>query len=351
MRLGVQPATRFATHAFSDSNSGGHQDRRSRKLPGVELVPTPASPRGAAFYISAMPQPGSGNHSEVGALKRVLVRRPEQAFGSQAKLEAEWRRLGWRACPDYKRSVAEFDGFLTKLSDHGQIAFAPEDTSLTIDSIYVRDASILTHQGMIICNMGKADRTGEPAAVMKAFTAMSVPVLGVVRAPGLLEGGDATWLTDYTLAVGRGYRTNSQGIDQVRRLLEPLGCDVIVVDLPHWNGPDDVFHLMSILSPVDTDKALVYSRLLPVVFRNRLLELNFKLIDVPDEEFESMGCNVLALAPGKVLVLAGNPLTRKLLEQAGVEVVEYVGEEISLKGLGGPTCLARPLARAPVAAN
>jgi N-dimethylarginine dimethylaminohydrolase len=220
-----------------------------------------------------------------------------------------------------------------------------------MDGLYVRDAAILTNQGMVMCNMGKPERAGEPAALMKEFAATSVPVLGVIRSPGLLEGGDAAWLGDYTLAVGRGYRTNSQGIDQLRRLLEPLGCDLFVVDLPHWNGPEDVFHLMSVISPVDADKALVYSRLLPVVFRNRLLEMNFQLIDVPDEEFESMGCNVLALAPGKALALAGNPLTRKLLEQSGVEVLEYVGEEISRKGLGGPTCLTRPLLRAPVAAN
>jgi len=287
----------------------------------------------------------------VAALKRVLVKRPEQAFISQSKLDAEWKQLGYRECPDFRKAAREHDAFVSILSEHAEIATCPEDPSVTIDSIYVRDASLLTNQGMVMCNMGKPERAPEPSALMKEFTSLSVPVVGVIRSPGLLEGGDAAWLNDYTLAVGRGYRTNSQGLDQLKRWLEPSGCDLVVVDLPHWNGPGDVFHLMSILSPVDTDKALVYSRLMPVVFRNRLLELNYKLIDVPDDEFESMGCNVLALSPGRVLALAGNPLTRRLLEQAGVEVLEYVGKEISLKGLGGPTCLTRPLLRAPVASN
>jgi N-dimethylarginine dimethylaminohydrolase len=297
-------------------------------------------------------RPGvSGNHSEVGDLKRVLVKRPEQAFVSQGKLEAEWRNLGYRGCPDFRKAVVEYEAFLSVLASHAEPVFCPHDDSATIDSIYVRDASILTHQGMVLCNMGKAERAAEPSALMKEFARAEIPMLGAIRAPGLMEGGDAVWLDEYTLAVGRGYRTNSQGIDQLKRMLAPSGCDVAIVDLPHWNGPGDVFHLMSILSPVDTDKALVYSRLLPVVFRTRLLELNYRLIEVPDEEFESMGCNVLALAPGKVLALSGNPLTRRLLEQAGVEVLEYRGEEISRKGLGGPTCLTRPLLRASVAGN
>lgn len=292
-----------------------------------------------------------GNQSEVGELKRVLVRKPEQGFVSEAKLQSEWKRLGYLECPDFSKAVKEYDTFCSILSQHAELVLCPQDDSLSIDSIYVRDAAILTNGGMILSNMGKPEREAEPAAMMKALSQFGIPTLGAVRPPGLVEGGDAVWLTEYILAVGRGYRTNTQGIEQLKRLSAPTTEELFVVDLPHWNGPGDVFHLMSILSPVDVDKALVYSRLLPVSFRTRLLELNYKLIEVPDEEFESMGCNVLALAPGKVLALAGNPLTRRLLEQEGVEVLEYVGEEISRKGLGGPTCLTRPLVRAPLPSN
>src|SRR5688500_17221600 len=104
-------------------------------------------------------------------------------------------------------------------------------------------------------------------------------------------------------------------------------------------------HLMSLLSPVDHDLAVVYSRLLPVPFREWLRDRGIHFVEVPDAEFESMGANVLALAPRRAVVLTGNPRTRAALERCGVEVVEYDGSEISIKGAGGPTCLTRPLRR------
>jgi N-dimethylarginine dimethylaminohydrolase len=163
--------------------------------------------------------------------------------------------------------------------------------------------------------------------------------------PGTLEGGDLVWLDAKTAAVGHGYRTNAEGIRQFRAIVAADGCEVIEVPLPHWDGPGDVLHLMSLLSPVDAKKLLVYSRLLAVPFRNRLLDMGFELLEVPDEEYATMAANVLALAPGTCLALAGNPRTARLLEKAGIEVLTYEGTEISAKGAGGPTCLTRPLRR------
>jgi N-dimethylarginine dimethylaminohydrolase len=163
-----------------------------------------------------------------------------------------------------------------------------------------------------------------------------------------MEGGDVVWLDDHTVAVGYGYRTDAEGILQLRTILGDLIDELIVVPLPHWRGPGDVLHLMSLVSPVDRDLAVVYSPLLPVAFRQRLVSRGFELIEVPDEEFETMGTNVLALGPRDCLMLAGNPRTRAALERAGARVLEYVGQDISVKGAGGPTCLTRPLARARV---
>jgi len=103
---------------------------------------------------------------------------------------------------------------------------------------------------------------------------------------------------------------------------------------------------MSLVSPVDRDLAVVYSPLMPVPFRELLLNRGISLVEVPDEEFASMGANVLAIGPRRVVMLKGNPITRGRLEAARVEVIEYEGEHISIKGGGGPTCLTRPLRRA-----
>jgi len=193
--------------------------------------------------------------------------------------------------------------------------------------------------------MGKGERINEPKSHLEIYTQNNIPVLGIIEAPGTLEGGDVAWLDKKTLAVGHTYRTNPEGITQLKALLEPKGIEIIVVELPHYKGKNDVFHLMSILSPVDKDLAVVYSPLMPIKFRNELLDRGFELIEVPDEEFDSMGCNVLAIAPRQCLMVAGNPKTKQLLERTGCKVTTYKGEEISIKGGGGPTCLTRPMQR------
>jgi len=167
---------------------------------------------------------------------------------------------------------------------------------------------------------------------------------GRITAPGKLEGGDLIWLDEKALAIGRGYRTNAEGVRQLRALVG-ASVEVIEVPLPHWHGQSDVMHLMSLISPIDRDLAVVYSRLLPVPFREWLLTRDVSLVEVPDEEFESMGTNVLALGPRHCLMVRGNPVTKAALERAGAAVVEYSGREISVKGAGGPTCLTRPITR------
>ena len=193
--------------------------------------------------------------------------------------------------------------------------------------------------------MGKGGRINEPQSHLEFYNQNNITILGRIESPGTLEGGDVAWLDSTTLAVGHTYRTNPKGISQLKALLEPKGIHIIVAELPHYKGKNDVFHLMSILSPVDKDLAVVYSPLMPIKFRNELLDRGFKLIEVPDEEFESMGCNVLAVAPRQCLMVEGNPKTKKLLEDAGCKVNTYKGEDISVKGGGGPTCLTRPMQR------
>jgi len=192
---------------------------------------------------------------------------------------------------------------------------------------------------------GQAAAAGRAAPQEAAFRAMGYPIAGSIAPPGRLEGGDVVWLDRRTIAVGRGYRTNEDGIAQLRALLEGSIDELIVVPLPQWRGPADVFHLMSIVSPIDRDLALVYSPLMPGSFRERLLDRGIALVEVPDGEFESMGANVLAIAPRRCLMLAGNPTTRTRLERAGAHVTVYEGDDISVKGGGGPTCLTRPLRR------
>jgi N-dimethylarginine dimethylaminohydrolase len=284
--------------------------------------------------------------SESGRLARVIVKHPREAFVDDATIAAEWQPLNFAAAPSLPAAIAEYESLLDVIRGAGaEIDFLPRDERTNLDSIYARDASVVCARGVILCRMGKRLRANEPAAQEATFRELGIPVAGAIAEPGCLEGGDVVWLDDRSVAVGRGYRTNEEGIRQFRALLGNSIDELIVVPLPHWRGPGDVLHLMSLISPVDRDLAVVYSPLLPVPFRERLLGRGYRLIEVPGEEFDSMGTNVLALAPGQCVMLEGNPRTRAALERAGASVVEYTGNEISVKGAGGPTCLTRPLAR------
>jgi N-dimethylarginine dimethylaminohydrolase len=284
--------------------------------------------------------------SETASIRTLLLKHPRQAWLDQKSIRAQWKTLRYSEEPDFGRAVAEYERFLDILRSFvADIRFLPEDGRTGLDSIYVRDAALATGAGLILCRMGKELRRGEPEAIGEFAKAAGWPVLGAIQAPGTVEGGDVVWLDDRTLAVGHGYRTNAEGIRQLKEMTADLVLDFVEVPLPHWDGPGDVLHLMSMLSPVDNGKLLVYSRLLPVPFRKRLLELGFELLEVPEAEYPAMGCNVLAMAPGKCVALAGNPRTQEVLAKAGIEVRTYEGREISAKGAGGPTCLTRPLVR------
>jgi N-dimethylarginine dimethylaminohydrolase len=286
------------------------------------------------------------SHSEFLKLKTVYIKPAENAFISNEILKYQWGELNYLSQPDFDAAKKEYNNFEDCLISSGvEIYHFPRVKSVTIDSIYCRDATIATDFGMIVCNMGKNERKNEPFSQLRAFKNNKIPVLGSIESPGTLEGGDVAWIDDKTLAVGHTYRTNDEGISQLKNLLEPNGVGIIIVDLPHYRGPSDVFHLMSIFSPVDKNLAVIYSPLMPIKFRNELIKRGFDFIEVADDEFESMACNVLALAPRKCLMLEGNPKTHKKLLASGCEVISYKGEEISLKGGGGPTCLTRPLLR------
>lgn len=283
-----------------------------------------------------------GSQSMIGPLRRVLVKRPDQAFGS-----ADPERWHYTSRPDLDEARREHDALVEILADAGaEVIGHPEPQPDRADSIFVFDPALVTDRGAVILRMGKELRRGEEAAMARRFQEIGVPILGQLEAPATAEGGDLLWLDSNTLAVGQGFRTNAEGLRQLREIL--TGIDVLPVDLPYFTGPEACLHLLSLISIVDRDLAVVYPPLMPVSFWQLLQDRGFRLVEVPEEEFPTMGPNVLALAPGRCLMLEGNPETRRRLERAGCEVTTYRGREISLKAEGGPTCLTRPIWRLPV---
>jgi dimethylargininase len=279
-----------------------------------------------------------GGQNMTGTLRRVLVR-PPRAAGF-----ATWREYGWRSKPDVGKLADEHESFCNALAAGGA-EVVPAETPLPTDpdAIYVFDPAIVSDSGAIVLRPGKEGRLVEMDAIAADFEHAGVPIAARLEAPASADGGDTIWLDESTLLVGRGYRTNDDGIQALRAALP--GVDVLAFDLPHLHGSDVVLHLLSLLSPLDDDLVVAYLPLLPVRLVQLLQELAIRIVEVPDYEFETMGANVLALAPRVALALEGNEETRKRLEEAGVDVSVYRGNEISRKGDGGPTCLTCPLLR------
>jgi arginine deiminase len=275
-----------------------------------------------------------------------VVKRPEEAFADAARMEKEWRDLRWTRSPNLRLAAEEHRQLVSALESAGaRVYLLPKDDRTNIDSLYAHDPVLMTEAGAVVLQMGKPARRGEGPAVADAMRAWDMPILGVVDGEAMAEGGDMIWLDSRTLLIGRGFRTNQRGIERISDLLKPLGVTVIPVPLPYGDGPQDVLHLMSFMSLLDGNLAVVNRRLLPVPLFELLSERGVQLIDVAEEEYMTLGCNVLAIAPRQLLMIAGNPITRERLEAAGCIVSEFEGTEICLPGAGGPTCLTRPVLR------
>ena len=274
-------------------------------------------------------------------LRRVVVKRPDAAFAVEDP--AAWN---YAARPDLEAAWAEHDALAAILAENGaEVLYHDEEQVGRADAIYVFDPVLMTERGAVVLRPGKPQRRGEEEAFERRLEQLGVPILARLFGEAQAEGGDLLRLDARTLAVGLGFRTNRAGADQLRNALAPLGIDVETFELPYLHGPRACLHLLSLISPLDDDLAVVYPPLMSVRFWNALEERSIRLVEVPEDEFPTQASNVLALAPRRGLMLEGNPVTRRRLEQAGCEVLTYRGQEISLKAEGGPTCLTLPILR------
>jgi N-dimethylarginine dimethylaminohydrolase len=279
-----------------------------------------------------------GAQSMSAPLLEVLVKRPGPAFGAAFDDPAN----GFLHPVDLEVARREHDAFVEMLASLGPRVHVLETELETPDLIYTFDPLLVTDRGAILLRPGKPNRAPEPAAIEAWTTAAGIPTLGRIEAPGTIEGGDTFWLRPDLFCIGRTLRTNSEGVAQLAYL---VGGDIRIFDVPYWHGPAQLIHLMSVISPVADDLAVVYLPLLPVGLWELLGDLGTRMIEVPDDEFTTLGCNVLAVRPGVVILADGNPKTLAALAAAGCEVHTYPATEIGLNGSGGPTCMTRPILR------
>lgn len=284
--------------------------------------------------------------SMIDKLTDVIVKHPKDAFISQEHLQENWKKFNYVSEPNYEKALEEYEEFLAILSKHVEnIYFLPKDDSVGLDSLYAHDPVKFTPKGAIILKSGKELRQSEAQVYKRFLEENNIPIIGELTGEACADGGDIIWLDDRTLAIGRGYRTNDEAIEQIREMTKDFVDEFIVVQLPHDQGEEECLHLMSFISLVDKDLAVVYSPLMPVFFRQLLIKRGIKLIEVDEKEYMNLGCNVLTLAPRVCVLPEGNPKVKEQLEQNDVTVYTYKGHEISYLGTGGPTCLTAPVRR------
>jgi dimethylargininase len=277
----------------------------------------------------------------VAPLRRVLVYPPVPPDAS-----VSWEEFGYLRPVDHAQARDEHAALRALLAEEGVEVISGEiDSGALQDAIFPFDPVIMTDAGAILCRMGKSLREREVELAAQTMADLGVPIAGRIVAPGMVEGGDCLWIDEHTLAVGRGYRTNGEGIRQLTALLAQQDVSVHAFDLPHWNGPGECLHLLSLISMVDERLAVVHKPLMAVALVELLAERGIELVEIPVEEFVSQGCNVLAVAPRRCVMLRENVETARRLRAAGCEVTLYTGDEISHNRTGGPTCLTRPILR------
>jgi N-dimethylarginine dimethylaminohydrolase len=288
---------------------------------------TTSAPSDARYGVTSMVAP----------LKRVLVRKPATS--------GDWAGAGWRT-PDPTALERQHAQFVELLDDLGAEVELAEALDGQVDSVYMHDPLIMSGKGGIPLNMAKPARMKEPAAAKQEFERLDIPVLGTLHGDAYADGGDRFWIDDKTAAIGLGYRTNQAGARALQDLLDPEDIRVETYDMPHDQGPGFVLHLQSFLSAATESLLVIYEPLIPVRLLQDIQERGIEHIAIDKESYDAMGCNVLAVRPGVVVMVDAAPKVRKALEAKGVEVHTYDGSDLSLKGDGGPTCLTAPLLRA-----
>ena len=298
----------------------------------------------------------------VAPLLRVLVCSPRLAGWNQPEHAARWRDLGFHHAPDFAQAQAQHEALCRELEAAGaEVIEAPPSPELSLDAVYTHDASLATDFGLIVMRPGKPNRVAEGRNHGSFCTRLGIPTLAKIVAPGTTEAGDILWLEGKTLEgktldvktpqtktllIGHGYRTNATGIAQLRALLAPRGIEVLSAPLPHGPGPSACLHLMSLISLLDEQTALVDLPWLAVETVELLKSRGYHFIDIDPSERDTLACNVLALGAKRLLAIEENHKTNARLRQAGFDLRTFPGTELCINGSGGPTCLTRPLLRA-----
>lgn len=281
-----------------------------------------------------------GSDSEWVPLRSVLLHPP----GPEFEVDDPEAALMLQR-PDPERALSQHRALVEAYEREGvSVHFVDPDGSPPgpfPNLIYVADLLFMTPEGAILARPAGAVRAGEERWVQRRLAELGIPILRAVSGSASFEGADAMWVDPETVLIGPGFRTNRDGVRQVRRVLEDLGVRTLLAEVPSAS-----MHLMGQLRIVDRDLAFYRKGRLPRSAVKALEERGFSLHPFPDlQEMDArFANNIVTLGPRRILMPDGAPVTQGFYRDHGVECVGVALDEIH-KGAGSVGCLTGVLRR------
>lgn len=279
-----------------------------------------------------------GISNEWGQLKSVLLHRP----GSEIHASADADNVQMIERLDADIAAAQHDRLAETYRSAGvQVHYVEPPSTPDPNQIFAADLLLMTPEGAIVGRPASTVRAGEERWIARRLSEIGIPILRTISGVGTFEGADALWIDPKTLLIGRGLRTNEAGIAQLSELLNPMGIETVVVDLPIGT-----MHLMGMLRIIDRDLAIAWPERLAISAVQLLKNKGYSVEFIPDEKeaVQGFALNAVTLGPRKILMAAGNPITQEFYEYLGITCVTVNVDELA-KATGSIGCLTGVLHR------
>ena len=271
-------------------------------------------------------------------LKSVLIHRPGKEMSELVDPDS----VQMLAIPDTKLASEQHDALAAAFKAEGvEVHYVEPDGVPTPNQMFCADLMFMTPEGAIIARPASTVRAGEERWVARRLAQLGIPIVKSIRGNGVFEGADAAWIDEDTVMVATGHRTNHEGLAQVTAILNEMGVEVFHVGLPYGS-----MHLMGGLRIIDKDLALCWPGRVPYDTVAYLREHGFDVYFIPDldEAVNGMPLNLVTLAPKKVLMPAGNPVSDEFYNDLGITCKTVKIDEL-IKAAGAVGCLSGILER------
>ncbi|MCD6359241.1 MAG: amidinotransferase [Armatimonadetes bacterium] len=279
-----------------------------------------------------------GINTQYKPLKAVLLHRP----GPELSELVDPDSVQMLDIPDTELASTQYDAIAEAYTANGaKVHYVDPPAVPTPNQMFVADLMFMTPEGAILARPASTVRAGEERWVARRLAELGIPILACIRGKGVFEGADAAWINENTVMVATGHRTNHEALRQLTALFNEMNVELVHVGLPYGS-----MHLMDTLRIVDKDLALCWPGRVPYDAVAELRDRGFSVYFIPDlaEATQGMPLNFVTLAPRRILMPGGNPVTEAFYRELGIDYTTVTINEL-IKAAGAIGCLSGILER------